>query len=205
MIHHWTQIEIEILKERYPHCQTKELAKEFGVSDRKIYNMAYKLKLSKSEEYLNSDQSGRLTGKDTRGLGTRFKSGHRSWNKGLKGICIGGKETQFKKGNKPHNTKADGQISIRNDEGRKYKYIRLSLGVWKPLHVYNWEKANGSVPDNMIVVFKNKDTMSCDLSNLEIIDRKENMMRNTYHRYPEELSRLIQIKGALTRQINKQK
>lgn len=73
------------------------------------------------------------------------------------------------------------------------------------LCMFIWEKANGSVPDNMIVVFKNKDTMNCDLSNLEIIDRKENMMRNTYHRYPEELSRLIQIKGALTRQINKQK
>lgn len=203
MRHLWTDDEIKLLKERYSHCQTKILAVELGLSERKIYNQAYKLGLNKSLEYLKSDNSGRLTAKDKRGLSTRFKHGHKSWNKGLKGICIGGKETQFKKGHFPHNTKKDGQISIRNDEGKMYKYIRVSLGKWKPLHVYTWEEKYGPVPKGKIIVFKDRNTMNCDPLNLELIDRQENMRRNSFHRYPEELSKLIQIKGALTRQINK--
>jgi hypothetical protein len=33
----------------------------------------------------------------------QFQKGHQTWNKGLKGLEIGGKETQFKKGAVPHN------------------------------------------------------------------------------------------------------
>jgi hypothetical protein len=38
---------------------------------------------------------------------------------------------------------------------------------------------------------------------VECISRSENMRRNSYHRYGQEIARLVQLRGALTRQINK--
>jgi hypothetical protein len=41
------------------------------------------------------------------------------------------------------------------------------------------------------------------LDRLECISRRENMQRNTVHNYPAPIPQLIQLKGALQRQINK--
>lgn len=73
-----------------------------------------------------------------------FKKGQEPFNKGMKqeefmspDTIERTKKTRFKKGNKPHNTKFDGAISIRHDSGenhRPYLYIRLSKGRWKEYH-----------------------------------------------------------------------
>lgn len=115
---------------------------------------------------------------------SRFKPGQPSWNKGMKGLQIGGKETQFKKGGEPHNTKPEGAISIRtetmkNGVKRSYQYLRLSKGNWKPLHVHIWEQANGPVVKGIAIVFKDGDTMNCELENLESLTRKELRIRNS--------------------------
>lgn len=189
--------------------QTIEVAKILNCNIHRVNNMAFKLRLRKSEEYYLSDRSGRLTGKDTRGLRSRFKKGHTPVNKGKKWIEYMDKEsiqgslkTAFQKGHLPHNTKSDGEISIRNDKGRKYKYIRLSKREWLPLHVYLWEKENGKVPKGMIVVFKDRNSMNCELSNLEMITREENINRNSFHRYPAELKFAIKKLNQLKREIN---
>ncbi len=109
----------------------------------------------------------------------RFKKGHISWNKGIKGLTIGGVQTQFKPGNEPHNTKHNGAISIRKDKsGRPYKYIRISKGNWELLHRFVWKKHNGEIPKGMLVVFKDGNSLNCSIDNLELISRKENMQRN---------------------------
>jgi len=114
------------------------------------------------------------------------------------------KATMFKKGQRIHNEKFDGAISIRTDKTkRNYKFIRTSKGVWQALHVYIWKKSKRRVPKGKIVVFKDKNTMNCKLGNLECITRVENMKRNTYHNYPKPIANLIQLRGALNRQINK--
>ncbi len=41
------------------------------------------------------------------------------------------------------------------------------------------------------------------LDRLECITRRENMARNTVHNLPKELARLVQLQGAVKRQINK--
>lgn len=95
--------------------------------------------------------------------------------------------TRFKKGHLPHNCIGikDGDIRIRKISvsrgSRPYKYIRISLGKWKELHVYNWEKKHGSVPEGKIVVFKNGDSMNCSISNLKLITRQQHAAntRNT--------------------------
>ena len=109
-----------------------------------------------------------------------YKKGHRPWNKGKRYIAGGrAKETQFKDGHLPHNTKHDYAISLRKDKsGRTYKYIRLAPGKWIPLHRHIWKTVNGEIPPGKIIVFKNSDTMDCRIENLEMISRAENVRRN---------------------------
>lgn len=93
--------------------------------------------------------------------------------------------TTFKAGHLPHNAVGfnDGDISIRYDHkkrgGKAYKYIRLSLGKWYPLHQYKWELKNGKIPAGHCLWFKDEDSMNTDLKNLELITRAENMKRNS--------------------------
>jgi hypothetical protein len=205
----WTKKDLNILIKLYPNTQSIEIAKILRCSLTRVYSKAFFLGLKKSDSYLNSDRSGRLLAKDTRGLPTRFPKGHTPANKGKKWNEFMSKEgisnslkTTFQNGHLPHNTKADGQITIRTDEGRQYKYIRLSNAKWIPLHVYFWMQNYGDIPEGMIVVFKDKNSMNCDLSNLEMITREENMSRNTFHRYPPELKFAIRKLNQLKKQIN---
>ena len=95
------------------------------------------------------------------------------------------KSTRIKKGHTQHKAVGfnDGDIVIRQSHKKRnyppYKWIRISKSNWKMLHVYNWEKVHGPVPKNHIIIFKNGDTMNCDISNLEQISLQENMLRNS--------------------------
>jgi len=113
------------------------------------------------------------------------------------------KATCFKKGDLPHNTKNDMDISIRRDRrGIDYKFIRVSLAEWVPLQRYVWENAHGPIPKGMKVVFKDGNPLNCDLDNLEVLSCAELMKRNSYHNYPQPIAQVIQLRGALNRKIN---
>ncbi len=110
----------------------------------------------------------------------RFKPGSEPANKG-KPFQAGGrsKDTQFKKGNQPHNTKHDYAVSTRVDRtGRTYLWIRIGTAKWVQLHRYIWELSFGPIPKNMICVFKDGNTSNINPENLELITRKENVIRN---------------------------
>jgi len=116
-----------------------------------------------------------------------FKKGQVAWNKGLSLPNIPN-SGQYKNGNIPYSTLYDGAITIRRDHpkrkwARSYKWIRISKGKWKMLHVYNWEKTNGPVPKGSIIVFRDNNTMNTDLDNLMKITLKENMDRNRNYDY----------------------
>ncbi len=117
----------------------------------------------------------------------------------MKGLSIGGKKTQFKKGSSPHNTKPDGYIREQKDG---YFYIRVGLKKWTSLHRHIWEQANGEIPKGMIPVFKDKNPKNYTLDNLEVISRAENMKRNSIHNYPPEINKTLQLVRVLTRKIN---
>lgn len=181
----WTKEEKEMLIELYPNNSTEKLIKIFKRSRESIYGQAYKLKIYKTEEFLKTEMSGRIkSGKQLSGAKKfYFLKGHQPWNKGKKGLCIGGVHTQFKKGNLPPNTLYDGAIVIRKKRIRKkngkvvpaYKWVRISKAKWEMLHVYNWEKLNGPVPKGFILVFKDKDTMNCEPDNLDLITRLQHI------------------------------
>lgn len=198
----------------YSELQTELIAKYLKRNIGSIYNHAYAMGLKKSEDFNNSIESGRLLKGQRRGIGTEFKKGQSAFNKGKKQQEWMSREsikrsiaTRFKKGNKPHNTKYDGCITVHYDKLRSgqtipYKWIRLSERNWKMLHVFNWEKKYGKVPKGKIVVFKNKNSENCDVENLELITREENMRRNTIHRFPEELKSTIRALSKLKKTIH---
>lgn len=198
----WTKEELDFLIKAYPEVKTEHLASFLDRSLSSVYDKANLFKLQKSEQFLESEYSGRLL-KDA-GKRYRFKPGHKPWNKGKKGLQHGGIETQFKKGNRPHNTKEDGSISIRTDsKGFKYKYIRISLGKWVELHRHIWIQHNGPIPEGHIIVFKDGDSMNCKIENLEMITYEENMARNTIRRYPDEVASTIMAVNKLIKTIKK--
>lgn len=109
----------------------------------------------------------------------RFAAGMTPWNKGISypQPCNKGR---FKKGSLPHNTRKDGDISIRIDSrsGLPYKYIRLAKSKWVLLHRHAWQKHHGPIPHGYVVRFKDGNTLNCDLTNLEVLSQAENMERN---------------------------
>ena len=143
----------------------------------------------------------------------QIKKGSTPSNKGKKQVDFMSAEsiartkaTRFGKGHLPHNTKQDMDISIRPDRrGINYKFIRVGLSQWIPLQRYVWETANGPIPKGMKVIFKDGDTMNCDLSNLDMLSCADLMKKNSCHNYPQPIVQVIQLRGALTRQINKHK
>lgn len=114
------------------------------------------------------------------------------------------KRTWFSRGNLPHNTKTDLYVSARYHKKDKcwYLYIRESVGRWELLHRHMYRKFVGDIPKNYVVAFKDGNSLNCITSNLELLSMKENMQRNSVHRYPEEIKDIIRTKGVLTRKIN---
>jgi hypothetical protein len=210
----WTTETENILKEKYPVMRTDKLADLLNVSKYTVYNHAYALGLKKSEEFLRSPESGLLIKGMTREVGIKhqFKKGHTPYNKGKKQTeymtteqIEKTKNTRFKKGDLPGNTLHDGAITIRYHRGRPYKYIRISKDKWAGYHRYLWEKEYGPIPKGHNIQFRDGDTLNCDLSNLYMISRADQLKNeNSFHtKYPEEVRKLIQLKSALHRQINK--
>jgi hypothetical protein len=144
-----------------------------------------------------------------------FQKGQTPFNKGKKGseylsaeALATMKATQFPKGNLPHNTKTDFEVTVRQDTQKNgkvisYKYIRIALAKWVPLHTYNWEQKYGKIKRGYCLWCKNGDTLNCEPDNWELITRAENMLRNSVQNLPEDIRLTIQMIGALNRQINK--
>lgn len=141
---------------------------------------------------------------------SRFGKGKPSFNAGKKqseymsaDAIERSKKSRFKSCHLPHNTRNDFEISIREDKrGVKYKFIRIALSKWIPLHRHNWIIVNGQIKRGLKLIFKDGDTMNCSLENLELLTAAELMKRNTYHNYPQPIPKLIQLRGALNRRIN---
>ena len=208
----WTEAERAILRERFPHMKTKDLAAELGRGYGSVCSMANHMGLQKTEAfYTDAGLSGRLVGQ--RGAGSRFLPGHVTWNKGLKGAgCSNHPNSiaaRFKPGTVPHTWQPvgsyrvvpDGVLEQKVSEAKGSSHLR-----WKPVHRLVWEAAHGPIPAGHIVAFKPgmKTNVLEDitLDRLECITRRENMQRNSVHtKYPPELSRLVQLRGALSRAI----
>ena len=138
---------------------------------------------------------------------SRFHKGQVSHNKGKPmpaHVYEMVKDTMFKPGNLPHNTRPEGDdYVVRRDTttGAYYAYYRKKLGEWVLYHRYIWEQANGPIPDNMVVSFIDGNTMNIKLSNLQLITKAELATRNR-KKYPEDTRRMGMLVKKLQKLVN---
>ena len=147
---------------------------------------------------------------------TRFRRGHKAWNKGLKGIHLS-PASEFKKGclrgQAARNWRPIGTITIRCDtlfgwqRSRRYKngehrkgkprrWIKirddgLPQKRWVPYARFLWEQNRGPVPAGYIVVHRDGNQMNDAIDNLIIVDRRLHLHR-TSHSDPEVVARRTQ-------------
>lgn len=186
----WSQWERELLQEKYPDNRTVDIIHLF---DRRTYGgvtgQAALMGIKKSSSFFEKEISGRMT--SSRSIANQFKKGHEAWNKGKRAIDYMRpeqievlKKTQFKKGIKPHNTVPIGHRRVTVDGYIEVK-VRDSLvnpknKNFELLQRIVWEKHNGPIQKGSIILFKDGDKMNCDIDNLQLITKRENMLRNVY-------------------------
>lgn len=177
----WTDIEVEEFKRIYPDMKSSDVAKALNKDLKSVYNLAHSLKIRKSEQFMKTQNSGRIVGGEL-GVQYRFVKGQEPPNKGKKmpGIVYSKAEkTMFKKGNLPHNTRSDGEISIRKDKrGVPYRFIRISKGKWIPFSRYIYQIEIGDIPTGYVVKHKDGDTLNDSADNLKAISKRENAKEN---------------------------
>lgn len=213
----WTEYEDEVLRKHYATTLTVDLAELLGHTLSSTHQHARKLGLLKSAEFIAETARVRTAQPDHGGRAHQFKPGLPSWSKGLKGrvgVQEACKATQFKKGrpaSEARNYVPIGTLRLSKD-GYLERKVTDDPSVypsrrWVALHRLVWETAHGDVPAGCIVVFKpgtkTTDPETVTVDRLECITRRENMLRNTYHRYGPEIAKVIQLRGAINRQINK--
>lgn len=215
----WTDPELTLLAEMYPHCSTADVAAWLGRREGTVYMAANSRGIRKSAEYLASVSSGRIRRgrQDPRMVATQFRKCQESWSKGTKGL-VGVQEacraTQFKPGRRPEesrNYKPIGSLRVNCDGilERKVTDDRSIVPArrWVAVARLVWEAAHGPIPAGHIVCFRpGLHTTDADLltvDRLECITRAENARRNHPRTRSPELGKLVQLKGAITRVVNR--
>lgn len=213
----WTTTELAALRRLYPELLAQDVADQLGRSIRSVYQKAKEVGVAKSTEFNASDLSRRIQrGKQSQAMAAnQFKKGLTPWNKGLKGVTYEAcKATQFKKGEMhgaaQHNYAPIGSLRISKDGYLERKVTDdhpVPTRRWVAEHRLVWEKSNGPIPAGHIVVFrpgqKTKVETEITADRLECISRGENARRNHPRTKSPELARLVQLKGAITRQVNR--
>ena len=175
-MHFYNKEEIDYLREITPGHSNKEITKMFN----KKFNL---------NQTAESIRTIRLRNGIKIHSDGKFKKGHTPWNKGMKGLNIGGKQTQFKKGNIPPQYRPVGSERINRDG---YTEVKIDdPNVWKQKHVLIWEKHNGPVPDGHVVIFGDGDKTNLDIDNLICVSRGQLLKLNQH--------RLIKNDADLTR------
>lgn len=160
--HKYTPEQRVFLKECVPGHSHKEITTAF--------NLKFKTNLKASQitgfiknNKLNTGRTG------------FFPKGHIPHNKGKKGAG-GWEPTCFKKGRVPHNHLPIGTELVRNDG---YLWVKIAEPrKWKQKHKIIWEKENGVIPRDHVIIFADGDRLNICIENLLLASRREMLVMN---------------------------
>ncbi len=121
----------------------------------------------------NSYLIGNQFAKGNKPNGTSFKKGHKTWNKGKKGIHYS-PETEFKKGQKAINWETVGSINCRVDKGnKKRQWIKIKEpNIWIEYAKFVWIKNNGKISEGYLIHHIDENTQNDDINKLCLLTRK---------------------------------
>jgi len=206
----WTAEQIEYMNIHYPHKQSIKIAEALGRSLKSVYAQAKIMQLKKTPEFMSSPDAGGFQKGKTYGYQYRFQKGYSPPNKGKKQTEYMSPEgiertlaTRFKKGQTPINTMKDGDITFRKRRKRNAQgfFYRLAKGKWIPLAQKIWMDNFGPIPKGGVIRLKDGNPLNCEPENLELITRKENMLKNSIQNYPQELIPIVKLNAKLKKQI----
>lgn len=206
-----TEADHELMRAKFPITRSEEIAAELGVQYHQVVSLAKRMGLKKSEAFFKSEAAGRLLPGGQRGASSRFAPGMQPWNTGKKMPGHGNPEHWFKQGHTGGRREAPvGSYRVNKDGYAEIKLCRDPgpyFVRWKPVHRYVWEQTNGPIPDGHIVVFRpgrrTTDPTLITIDALECITHADHMRRHSFHQYGPEIAHVTQLRGALSRQINR--
>lgn len=213
MRRNWTAAELLLLRKQYADTKTERIAASLGKNVRKVYAMASSLGLKKSAAFMATVNSGRIQrGRSNPAMvRTQFKPGQPAWNKG-KHYMPGGRirDGWFKPGQRSVRWDVDayalGALRITTDGVLLIKWREgRDRDSWMVMARFVWWTETGHMPSrDEVVRTRNGDPSDTRIENLELLSRAENARRNSlWTKYPHEVARLFQLKGAIRRQVNR--
>lgn len=213
----WSDAEVAALRKHYQHETAEQVAARLGRRVSQVRNKVHGLGLKKPAEWLASEAARRF-GEHHASVSSRFQPGQPAWNKGIRGV-VGVQEAcrahQFKAGRPAHearNYQPIGTLRLSKD-GYLERKVTDDPGIvpakrWVGVHRLVWQAVRGDIPPGRVVVFRcgMQTAVEAEIvaERLECITRAELMDRNSYHKnLPPEVARIVQLRGAIQRQINK--
>ena len=202
----WTPAEDDLLRSRYSDEPTESIAAALKRTMSSVYYRARRIGLYKSAAFLarlRSDVNQKLL---LSGETTRFHPGQKPWNRGIR-FDVGGRsaETRFKPGQKPHSWRPIGYERMTRDGHleRKVTDTGVKRIDYRLVHHLVWLAAGREIPSGHVLTFRDGNKRNFSLDNLELLSQRDLMLRNSYHNYGPEVANLIQLRGAINRQINR--
>lgn len=214
---YWTPELTAELVRRYPHESSNDIAASLGMPVSRVRNRANHLGLRKAPGWVADRARAAIQDPAHPFHVKRFAKGHNTWNKGKAGSTGRHPNTarhHFQPGGLHGAALANslplGSYSL-NEDGLLRVKVSMQPGPqhhrWHMVHRMVWESAHGPVPAGHLVVFKPGQRThvleEITLDRLECITRAENVRRNSVHRLGAELQRVAQLRGCITRQINR--
>lgn len=168
VVHKYTEEEKAFLREFVPGHSHKEITEEF--------NRRFSADITPGQIKSSIGRYGLNTGRTG-----HFEKGHIPANKGTHPKTVGRMgETQYKKGNLPHNTKPIGYERVD-----KNGYIEVKIAMrpsdtksgrnFVTKHRLVWEEANGPIPKGCKIIFLDGNKRNFKLENLALVTNAENI------------------------------
>ena len=190
--HKWSEEEKKYLGEITPGKHRKEIL------DLMNEKFEYKFKLSQITSAI------KRYGYNTEFDG-QFQKGHKTWNKGTKGLT-GPNKTSFQKGCKPWNKKEIGSERIDSNG-----YILMKVkepNVWKLKHRILYEKYhNIKLTQDDVVIFADQNKLNLEKDNLILINKSQ-LLRMNHEKlifHDKELTKTVSNIAKLIMKVSERK
>jgi hypothetical protein len=173
-LEYWTEVQVKWLRRLYPHVGDLEIAQIFNEAypKRKGWTLKH---IEKKRLYLGLKR----TPEQLRRIKQRNK---------LFGCWMVGSKNTWQ-------TRGEARVGeVRIWKGREY--IKTKQG-FEILARRVWMDHYGAIPKDYNVVIKDRTKSAGDITNLECISNCQLAQRNSFHRYPLELKRLIKLNNRL--------
>lgn len=184
----WTAAEDDLLRDLWPTHSLNECARLTGRGYSSVWSRANILGLKRdSLEITTRTRWPSKTPKPYRKGGARPRTEFRDGQHGNKWRPIGSERINC----------AGYLLRKVADTGKREQ-------DWRPVHVIEWEAANGPLPEGHFLIFRNSDRRDIALDNLKLVTPAENMIRNSIHaRYPQSVASACKRLGWIKRKLKR--